>query len=55
MVGFKEHKPPTPLSIFVRGLDPTLGTSISNFLLNRSSHEMEPRRDGPTPEGVPFT
>ena len=30
LFGFKEHKSPTPISIFVRGLDPTLGRSISN-------------------------
>ena len=29
-LGFKEHKPPTPMSIFIRGLEPTLGRSISN-------------------------
>ena len=29
--GFKEHKPPTPMSIFIRGLEPTLGRSIANF------------------------
>ena len=47
MVGFKEHKPPTSLSIFVRGLDPTLGTSISNSYLTArrmrwSPGEMDP-------------
>ncbi|OGG56123.1 MAG: hypothetical protein A3F84_28715 [Candidatus Handelsmanbacteria bacterium RIFCSPLOWO2_12_FULL_64_10] len=44
--GFHEHKPPTPMSIFVRGLDPTLGHSISNTntraqRLRRSPAEME--------------
>ena len=28
--GFHEHKPPTVLSVFVRGLDPVLGRTISN-------------------------
>jgi ABC-2 type transport system permease protein len=28
--GFEEHKPPSPMSIFVRGLEPALGRSISN-------------------------
>ena len=29
-IGFKEHKPPTSMSIFIRGLEPILGRSISN-------------------------
>ena len=46
-VGFLEHKPPVLLSIFVRGLDPTLGRSISNSTtptrrLRRSPAETEP-------------
>ena len=28
--GFHEHKPPTVMSVFVRGLDPVLGRTISN-------------------------
>lgn len=44
--GFYEHKPPTPMSMFVRGLEPTLGRSISNVntlpqRLRRSPAEME--------------
>jgi hypothetical protein len=45
-VGFHEHKPPTAMSIFIRGLDPALGRSISNIntvaqRLRRSPGEME--------------
>jgi len=43
--GYPEHKPPTPMNIFVRGLEPTLGRSISNTLirrLSRSPVEVEP-------------
>ena len=43
--GFLEHKPPTPMSVFVRGLDSTLGRSIPNVnnrpaRLRRSPAEM---------------
>ncbi len=46
-IGFFEHKPPTPMSIFIRGLDPTLGRSISTTgtpqrRLRRSPVEAEP-------------
>ncbi len=45
--GYLEHKPPAPLSIFIRGLEPILGRSISNVSnsvrrLNRSPVEVEP-------------
>lgn len=47
-VGYLSHKPPTSVSIFIRGLEPTLGRSIPNHLtvanrrLNRSSVEVNP-------------
>ena len=45
--GFLEHKPPTPLCIFIRGLDPFLGRSISSaenqdFQMTGSPVELEP-------------
>ncbi len=45
-VGHLEHKPPVPTSIFVRGLEPFLGRSITNATtirrLNRSPAEITP-------------
>ncbi|OGG55487.1 MAG: hypothetical protein A3F84_18750 [Candidatus Handelsmanbacteria bacterium RIFCSPLOWO2_12_FULL_64_10] len=46
-VGFEEHKPPTPMSIFIRGLDPTLGRSISNAGSNVSGPEVRHLRWSP--------
>jgi ABC-type transport system involved in multi-copper enzyme maturation permease subunit len=46
--GYREHKPPTSMSIFIRGLEPTLGRSIDNTMgiitqrLNRSPVEVNP-------------
>ena len=47
MKGFMDHKPPSPLCIFIRGLDPILGRSISNaenqdFQMTSSPMESEP-------------
>lgn len=44
-VGFREHRRPTPLSVFARGLDPDLGQSITSFpraRLSRSPVELDP-------------
>ena len=46
LVGFSEHKPPVPTSIFISGLEPFLGRSISTSFgirrPRRSSVEVEP-------------
>jgi ABC-type transport system involved in multi-copper enzyme maturation permease subunit len=47
-IGFPEHKPPTALSIFVRGQEPVLGRTIDNHMtigtrrLMRSPQEVDP-------------
>jgi hypothetical protein len=46
-IGFENHKPPAPLAMFVRGLEPIQGRSISNAgsvqrRLRRSPSEVEP-------------
>ncbi|OGG46113.1 MAG: hypothetical protein A3F84_26850 [Candidatus Handelsmanbacteria bacterium RIFCSPLOWO2_12_FULL_64_10] len=46
-LGFKVHKPPTPMSIFVRGLEPSLGrsvlvTGVEKWLPARSPAAAEP-------------
>jgi ABC-type transport system involved in multi-copper enzyme maturation permease subunit len=46
-LGFKVHKPPTPLSIFARGLEPSLGRSVlvagvEKWLPTRSPAAAEP-------------
>ena len=44
-MGFEEHKPPSPMSIFIRGLEPSLGRTISNVDTRRlrwSPMEVEP-------------
>jgi hypothetical protein len=47
-VGFEEHKPPTPLSIFARGLEMTLGRSIPTGYTKQQRLRQSPVEAEPT-------
>ena len=47
-IGFEEHKPPTPLGIFVRGLEMTLGRSIPTGYTKQQRLRQSPVEAEPT-------